>query len=241
MPLFDTVSNVISDAAAELGLGTVTDAFASTDPNVVQLRSLLKSVGRRLTKQRQWRQLVKEHTFTTTTDEDTYTLPADFVSMLEQSGWNRTQQLSLAPVDAQGWQYLKATDAGTVLTALFRPRALTLQLWPASPPAGETIAFEYVSRYWVADGETPTVGTRDAFEANTDVLLFDVGLLVPALKLAFQQAKGFDSSAAENEYRMALVLEESADSSGAPKLSLSRSSDFRLVDGANAPQGGYGQ
>lgn len=220
MPLYDTVANVVSDAAAELGLGTVSDVFASTDANVVQLRTLLKSTGRKLGKLRRWRQLVKEHTFLTTSGEDTYTLPAGFVSMVDQSGWNRTQRMPLNPLEPQAWQYLEAGGIGLTLTAYFRPRDLTLQLWPASPPAGETIAFEYVSRYWVAVAATPTVGTKDAPTLNTDVLLFDVSLLVPALKVAFLLAKGFDSTAAQAEFDAALGMEASANVGAAPVLSL---------------------
>jgi len=62
---YDTVANIVSDAAVELGLGTVSDVYASTDPNVVQLRTLLKSLGRDLVDGFQWPHLLSEATITT--------------------------------------------------------------------------------------------------------------------------------------------------------------------------------
>lgn len=63
----DTVANIVSDAAAELGLGTVSDVFAATDTNVVQLRTLLTSVGQSLVNTYDWTLLENETTITTRT------------------------------------------------------------------------------------------------------------------------------------------------------------------------------
>src|SRR5690348_1694823 len=119
MSLYDTVANVLSDTAVELGLGEVSDVYGSTDANIVQLRTLLKRVGRSLAKQRAWKQLIKEHTFTTT-NTSTYDLPTDFGAMIDQTGWNRTQRRPLGVLSPQEWQYLEASVAGTVYTVLFR-------------------------------------------------------------------------------------------------------------------------
>lgn len=62
---YDTAGAIISDAAAELGLGTVSDAYGSTDANVIQLRSLLKSAGRDILRDRDWSSLLKEYSFVT--------------------------------------------------------------------------------------------------------------------------------------------------------------------------------
>jgi len=62
---YDTALNIISDAAAELGLGTVADAYGSTDPNIIQLRGMLKSMGRDLVRDRDWTHLIKEYSFVT--------------------------------------------------------------------------------------------------------------------------------------------------------------------------------
>jgi hypothetical protein len=47
LPAWDTVAEIVSDAAIELGLisAAISDPFASTDPNILQLIGLLKSGG----------------------------------------------------------------------------------------------------------------------------------------------------------------------------------------------------
>lgn len=62
---YDNAGNIISDAAAELGLGTVADAYGSIDANVIQLRGLLKSAGQKLITERDWTHLTKEFSFVT--------------------------------------------------------------------------------------------------------------------------------------------------------------------------------
>src|SRR5216684_4414181 len=62
---YDTVGNIISDAAAELGLGTVSDVFGSTDSNIIQLRTFAKTGGRSLALDRRWTHLLQETTFVT--------------------------------------------------------------------------------------------------------------------------------------------------------------------------------
>lgn len=242
MALYDTVANVVSDTAVELGLGAVSDVFASTDANVVQLRTLLKRVGRHLAKHRQWKQLIREHAFTTSALTNEYKLPADFGAYIDQTGFNRTQNRPLHVVTPQEWQHLKASSAGTVTTILFRTFDRTLKVWPETPVAGETVAFEYLSRYWVgvtSAGEA--TAAKDAPTANTDVILFDVDLIMPALKLAWLQAKGFDTSAAAQEYNEALRLNESANEGAAPVLDLNRRAPLdRFLDMGNAGSSGFG-
>src|SRR3954468_3046330 len=48
LPGWDTVAEIVSDTAIELGLisAPIADPFASTDPNILQLLGLLKSGGR---------------------------------------------------------------------------------------------------------------------------------------------------------------------------------------------------
>lgn len=152
---FDTAANIVNDAAVEVGLGSVADPFTSQDANFVQLCRLLKSCGRELVQARNWTYLRKEHTFTTVVNKPIYALPADFLRMYDQTGWNRTNRLPLGgPLSPQEWQYLKARLVGVVFTVLFRPMNRTINLYPDNPtPAGYVIAFEYGSAYWV---QSPT-------------------------------------------------------------------------------------
>lgn len=218
MALYDTVANIVSDAAVELGLGSVSNVFTSTDPNVVQLRGLLRSEGRQLVLDNDWIKVKLEHTFTTT-NKSSYDLPADFSRMVGQSGWNRTSQRPLAPVTPQQWQRLKARDSSTVFAALFRPGATTLELWPQPPTPGETVAFEYLSRYWLSTSST-TDPSKDAPTANADVVHIDGLLMTRALKFAFLRAKGFDSTAAQADFELTFASVRSAAAAAAPTLSM---------------------
>jgi hypothetical protein len=58
--------------------------------------------------------------------------------------------------------------------------------------------------------------------------------------VAWLQAKGFESSAAQNEFDVAFALDTSANEGAAPTLSLSRPHGVRLIDGGNIPDTGYG-
>jgi len=119
---FDTAGSIINDALVEVGLAAVADPFADSDSNVIQMCTLLKSKGREILRQRFWTQMRGEHTFTTVAGTPTYALPSDFHSMVDQSGWNRTNRLPLGgPLSPQEWQYLKSRLANVVFTVLFRP------------------------------------------------------------------------------------------------------------------------
>jgi hypothetical protein len=200
---FDTAGSIVNDAAVEIGLSSVADPYASTDANIIQLCTLLKSCGRELVHIRDWTHLRKEYTFTTVGGTDSYPLPADFHNMYDQTWWNRTNRLPVGgPLSAQEWQYLKARLVGVVFTVLFRPMNQQIVIYPdgTATPGGYQIAFEYNTAYWVSDTATPTVLARDAPTASTDIVWFDPLLIMRFLKVTFLKAKGFDSSAAQEEF-----------------------------------------
>jgi hypothetical protein len=234
---YDTVLNIVKDVAVECGLAEPSAVFASTDNNIVQLRRRLKSVGRGLVLEHDWLQCIKEHTLETTGDTS-YALPADFAEMVNQTGWNRSANMPLDPMSPQQWQYLKASDTGVIFTVLFRLRDLTLELHSPSP--GETIAFEYRSRYWVAETGL-TTPTSDAPDEDDDVVCIDVQLITRALKLAFLRDKGFDTTAAEQDYQAALAAAQDTASGAAPILKLGGCEDpVPMLDERNAPSSGFG-
>lgn len=235
MPIYDTVANVVSQVAVQCGLGTVADVFASTDGNLVQLRGLLTTVGRRLVLRYPWLQTVKEHTFATTTDTS-YTLPSDFQSMVDQTGWNRTEDHRFIPATAQQWQYLKALDSTITIQTVFRPQHLTLDIH--SPVSGCTVAFEYRSNLWVAlTGSTSP--TKNAPTLNTDVIILEAELIKAALKAEFLGDKGFDATKAMADLGMMLDDVQSANVGAAPVLNIGgRQADF--LEMPSSPATGLG-
>jgi hypothetical protein len=237
---FDTAGTIINDVAVEVGLSAVTDPFASSDPNFILLCKLLKNVGRKLALARDWTSMVKEHTFTTVNGTVSYDLPASFAKMIDQTGWDRTGEMPLGgPLSSEQWQYLAATDFGTTIQVFVRFWGDKIHLYPTPGATVLTIAFEYLSRLWVMpSGETSA--TEDIPDASTDTILFDPILMVSALELAWAKAKGFDTTAALEDFQQAWSSVAGNDSP-APVLSLTRGPmGPRFLDMSNVPDTGYG-
>ena len=168
-----TVAEVINDAAVELGLGQVSDAFGSSDANVQQLLGMLKSGGKDLVQQNNWPHLQKEYLFTTVAGQFYYPLPADFQEMIDQTGWNRTTRLPLGgPLSPQEWQYLASRLTGVVFTVLFRPQQQMMHLYPnnGNLTAGYVIAYEYWSRNWIAQSAATPAWAAGATYALGDTV-----------------------------------------------------------------------
>lgn len=247
---YDPAGNIVNDAAAEVGLAPKADPFDGTDPAFVRLTRELKSLGRELVLRRNWTHLTKEWTFTTGAGEPSpgaglYDLPADWVDMLDQTGWDRTRRRPLGgPLTEQEWQYLKAWQIGIPLTAVFRMKANQLWLYPQPPPDGVVIALEYMTRNWVSTGGGGTLDS-DTVVGQTDVVYFDPALMVAGLKLKWRQDNGFDTAADQEAfdrlYHLAVdndvasaVLNIAGSPLGLPRL------ETRFLDGLNAPDTGYG-
>lgn len=240
---WDTAGNILNDAAVGLGLYAMrlADPYASTDANVAQLRQFLVDVGQDLAREYQWTHLQREHAFTTVAGTAAYALPSGFARLLDGTEWDRANLMPLrGPLGPQGWQALKALTATGVVGPYFRVFGNQVQLQP-TPTSAVALSYEYVSNHWVQPDGQPAP-TSETPAAASDVLWFDRRLLVCALKMAFQRAKGFDSTATQQDFERALVRAQGGDGA-APVLSLNRRGRGveRLVDGANLPETGFGQ
>lgn len=294
---YETALTIISDAAAELGLGAVSDAFGSTDANVVQLRSLLKSVGTKVRKARAWKQLQQQYTLYTSTNVGRYTLPADYGRFIPGTAWNRTNRVPVPNVTPQEFEGLKARVGAVVYNVLFRVLQGNFQLYPDNSTQGSwVLAFEYVSSFWARPAATSaasagqwndgvaysasatvdfggrrystvsggTSGTHGPVHtsgsasdggvtwayvgasgagtvaANGDVVNLDSHLMSRALKLAWLEAKGLDTSAAAADYNQTLAAASDEDSQG-PTLQVTGGRMASPLSWRNVPDSGYGQ
>lgn len=245
MANFETANAVLNDAAVELGLipADLADIYASTDPAIVQLRRLLRGLGRDLLRQYPWTHLQRTHTFTTVAGQDIYLLPDDFQRFIDSTAWNRSQQMPLGgPYYAQGWQLLKAKSSSGTVWLNYRIVGNRFALHP-TPASGETLAYEYISDLWVGDADPPAPPTRSTpLEVFTDVLHMDSRLLVTGLVLRFRAAKGFDTSQAQRLYNDALAAAQGGDGA-ASVLSLDgcAAKPYDVpISTANVPAGGLG-
>ncbi len=239
MPHFDTAANIVSNAALELGLvqAALANPWASTDQNIIQLRTLLTRVGRMLVRARAWSQLIEEHTFNTVASTESYALPAGFERFLNATAWNRDTNWPLGgPYSPQQWQMVQASTVAGAVVRPFRIRENLLYVYP-EPTGIEEIAYEYVSRYWVVESPA-TSPTSDTADAAADVLWLDEPLITAALKLAWMRAKQEDTTFAQAEYDDAYRAAAGGDGA-APTIVIAGSSDFLLGD-KNIPDTGYG-
>jgi hypothetical protein len=242
-PPWDTADNLINDAALELGLlsSPSADVYASTDPNIVQLRAFLKSGCREIGRLKNWTHLVKQYSFATVTSQANYSLPTDFRQMIDQTQWNRTNSLPLGgPTSSQEWQYLAGRLVGVVFTVLFRPWQGQLYLFPdTDTPGGYTIAFEYLSRYFVKPYGSGTP-TTESPSANTDTICFEPYLVVRKLKYDFRRAKKMDYASELADWEAALE-QVMGDDSASPTLRLDGGMGMEpLIDGQSVPITDFG-
>ena len=218
-----------------------TTLAGATDKRSIQFWQLATDVGQQLAADSyQWQFLNKEYTITTIPGTDTYPLPSDFNGFFADSSWNRTTRLpvigSLEPFE---WQMLKARLlAGTTFTALFRMQNDQLVFY-ANPTAVATIVLPYQSRGWVIDASSPTT-FKDNLEVDNDIVQYDPQLFMAALKLAWYEAKQFDTSKVQRQYDKIYAQVKSTDHVGRT-LSLAKGSDYPYLGVINLPDTGYGQ
>jgi len=245
MPI-TTVTNantILNRVAAEVGLAPVTDPYASKDPSFIQMTYLLNTAGEELVQAHAWELLTKEHTITTTVPPDSgdYPLPDDFLYMINQTGWERSQNVPLAgPLSPQDWQFLLGRDLVTsTIYASFRLNEGQFKIFPQPPPNGLDIHFEYVSKNWVSDGAVSPTYT-DEVQVGSDVPLYDKTLISRYLKMKFLEAKGFDSTKAQDDFNQTFSFLTGLDK-GAEILYAGGNRGFPYLNiWRNLPDSGYG-
>lgn len=190
--------DILNRVAVEVGMEPAQDPYSSQDPLFVQMRTLLNVAGEELVQAYPWELLIREAEIQTqSTDSGDYPLPTDFLYMINQTGWERSQNVPLfGPLSPQDWQYLLGRDLVTsTIYASFRLQEGLLRLFPQPPAEGLNIHYEYVSKNWVLDPITQTY--KDNVSARTDQPLYDKTLISRVLKVKVLEAKGWDSTKAQ--------------------------------------------
>ena len=116
---------------------------------------------------------------------------------------------------------------------------------PDAPvPYPLTIAFEYMSRNWVI--EAGSVGTEnpsytDKVAASGDLILYDPILISRFLKLRFKEARGIESTGAQNEFLQMFAQATGQDVAGDALNVANMSQPYPYLDmWRNTPDSGYG-
>jgi hypothetical protein len=223
MSRYLAVNDIINRTALEVGLLPSSSPVTDTNEAFIQLVGLLNSSGQELCELNDWQILVKPFEIDTLdTDSGKYDLPDDFNYFIDQTGWDRKNNLPLAgPLSAQDWTYLEGRNlASSTIYASYRQNDGQIWIYPQPPPDAMQLTFEYISRNWLKETGS-SIPNRDTIGNGTDICILDPLLSIKFLKLKWLQAKGFDYSTAAMEFDT-LLLSRTGKSVGAPILSASR-------------------
>lgn len=178
---------LIQDVVGELGsLPSVTSVISNNDPTVSQLVALLQRLGKDIRDDYVWPQLVKEHSISLVSGQDTYPLKADFNSQIHRTHWDDTNNWELyGPMSPQEWQWIKRGVVSSGPRRRFRIKGWnTSSSWgqgvgsividpvPGSGDTGQILVFEYLSRTWIfpVQWTTATVFNAGAYCSNAGVI-----------------------------------------------------------------------
>lgn len=182
---------LVQGACARIGLDTPSTVIGNTDAIVKDMLYLARQSAISLSRKTAWKSLTSEKTFSTTAAaEQTGALPSDVDWIIPDTMFNRTLTRRVAgPLSAEEWQLLQAS-LSAVVDPFFRIRGTSLLFVPA-PAAGNTVAYEYVTKnFCQSSGGT----AQSAFAADTDTTVLDEELHMLNLVWRFRRAKGLDYS-----------------------------------------------
>jgi len=197
-----SILDIATDAAAEVSLPPPSGLFsASSDATNTKLLRMITRTCRQLANVHDWTALRREHTFATVAQaEQTNAWPSDgdFRRFVRGSIWNRTTTWQvMGPLSVDDWQAHQAQVTSRVHDAfIIRDGAFLME---PVPPAGETIAYEYVSK---AVGTNAAADTyRLAFAADDDIpLIDDDELITLGVVWRLRASEGLDYSEEVREY-----------------------------------------
>lgn len=184
-----TLITIVSDASDRIGLQRPSAVMSSTDLTVRTLLGFAQQEGRELARAATWQALQTEKTFTTVAQElQTSAIPTDFDWYMQDTMYNRTSRRKVeGPLTPGEWQVTKATLV-TLVNPAFRIRGRNILITP-TPSAGDTVAYEYISKNW-CESESGT--DQSSWAADSDVGLLDEELMTLGVIWRYRKSKGFD-------------------------------------------------
>ncbi len=214
-----TLRGLVQDACDRIGIVRPTLIVGASDAQIRQLLAVASQEGREQARRYAWQGITFEHTFTTVAaEEQTGALPDGFDRFVSDTVFNRSKTRRLmGPMTAQEWAEYKGVSATGVFDA-FRIRGSAFLYAPA-PAAGETVAFDYVSKFWCtsAGGGAPT---QSSWVTDDDVHFLDDELFTQGIVWRFQRSRGLDYAETFQTYELHLATLIGRDG-GARRLDMS--------------------
>jgi hypothetical protein len=214
-----TVLQIAQKFAGRQGLPQPSFVVGNSDAQVIQILGLLEEFCDDLVTRGLWEQNTRECVFQTQAQEDQgsiYTLADQgYRGMLPDTCFNRTQRLKIPiALSPEEWQLRKTLGfTGSLYQGRIRQDRF---LFIPAPTAGQTIAFEYKSEYFVND--VNGVGKKWP-TADSDTFIMNDSLPVAYLRWAWKSAKGLDYGEEFAKYEL-LVNQEKSSTRVSQKVSL---------------------
>ena len=181
---------IVQRACRLLSIPVPTEVVNSTDTQVQQLYALANEEGDELAGTYDWQVMRKQHLFDTVASAvQSSAIPSDFDHFIANSFFNRTtMRMIYGPITPQEWQAIQAQPQLNRVFLAFVERDGQFLVTP-TPPAGQEIAYEYVTKHWAksAAGVPQTEFLADTDETYLDDKLFPLGL-----RWRFLKSKGLD-------------------------------------------------
>jgi hypothetical protein len=202
------VLEIVRAVCGTVGIPRPSSVFGSSDTGVQQLLGLLNEEGSELAARGPWQALTQEKTFTTVATESQGTLVSiigaanNYRHIVNETIWNRTsKEPILGALDPALWQAYKAMGF-TGETLQYRIRGGELLMLQV-PTAGQTCAFEYVTKNWLTD----STGTafRSVVDDDEDVPRLDDEIVMAGLKWRWKQSQGLDYAEDFRKYEARVV------------------------------------
>lgn len=171
-----------------LALNQPTTVVTSQDKQVQQLFQIANEEGADLAAGFDWQKLTRQYTFTTVdAAAQPDAVPEDWDRFLHNTEFNRTTLRPVyGPITPQRWQAIQVYPQFSGVFIGWRQRTGEFLISP-NPPAGQELAYEYVSKYWAISA---TDERKEYFTADTDNSILSERLMILGIRWRFKAAKG---------------------------------------------------
>lgn len=160
-------------------------------------------------------------------------VPSDLDRFVSNSFFNRsTQRYVWGPLTPQQWQAIQAQPQLNRVYLGFIQRHGKFLITP-TPPAGQTIAYEYITKNWAYSA---ALVPQDRFSADSDQSYLDEYLFVLGLRWRFLKSKGLEYAEDFKTYYAELTQKQSRDGGNS---ALSTTGTDYFLYGDNIPAGSF--
>jgi hypothetical protein len=195
---------------------------------------LANEEGEELTRGFDWQILRKEQTFLTIADPDQSGFFADdFLRFVFNTSFNRTTRRNLiGPITPQQWQAIQAQPQLNRVFLAWIERGGEVLVTP-TPPADQTVAYEYISGNWAySSSGTP----KDSLSSDDDETFLNERILRMGVRWRFLSAKGLDYRQAYQTYQVELEKVQGRDGGN---TIISTTGQTSYILSPNVPEGAF--